>query len=229
MSRLARSSRHRLFWSVYARAYDSLWDTPHLREVSAQIDSALPVGAPVLEVGAGTGIVASHLARSGRPVVGCEPSKPMADHFARRLPSVPLIRAGLADLTRAPASHVVAVNLLHLLEDPTGGLCRLREICGPGRLVVVVTPDPKAGLLDVAAAQRRFGVHPLQVARFVIWHILLAPVSILCGMPTRVRLDWYRGIEAPPDEPRPVGDVYLMLVLPGSTRQPCRAGGNRGP
>lgn len=208
-------SRHRLFWWIYARIYDQLWDTPHLGDVCAQVDSVLPAGAPVIEVGAGTGIVTSHLVRSGRAVVGCEPNPAMANRFARRRPGVPLVRVALADLTAAAASDVVAVNVLHLLDDPIGGLGRLREVSGPDRLVVVVTPDPTAGLLDVAAAQRRAGVHPLRVGRFVLWHLLLAPLSVLCGMSSRIRLDWYRGIDARFGEPRRIGDTYLMLVLPG--------------
>jgi Dimethyladenosine transferase (rRNA methylation) len=220
-------SRHRLFWSIYARIYDQLWDTPHLEAVCAHIDSALPAGEPVLDVGAGTGIVTSHLMRSGRAVVAGEPDPAMAERFTRRHPDVPLVRSVLAELPAVPGSHVVAVNVLHLLDDPIGGLRRLRELSGPDRLVVVVTPDPTAGLLDLAAAQRRAGVPPWRVARFVLWHMLLAPLAVLCGVSSRLRLDWYRDVEAQFraacrsgiceqfGQPRRIADTYLMLVLPG--------------
>ncbi|MBX6748186.1 MAG: class I SAM-dependent methyltransferase [Micromonosporaceae bacterium] len=226
-------SRHRLFWSIYARIYDQLWDTPHLGVVCDHVDSALPPRAPVLDVGAGTGIVTSRLVRSGRAVVACEPDPAMADRFARRQLDVPLLRTTLAELPAAPGSHavpgshVVAVNVLHLLDDPIDGLRRLRELSGPDRLVVVVTPDPTAGLLNVAAAQRRAGVPALRVARFVLWHLLLAPLAVLCGVSSRLRLDWYRDVEAQFraacrsgiceqfGQPRRIADTYLMLVLPG--------------
>jgi SAM-dependent methyltransferase len=210
--------RQRLFWSVYARLYDHLWDTPHLREVCAEIDALLPAHAAVLEVGAGTGIVAGHLIGAGRRVVGCEPSAPMAMRFAKRLPAVALIRADLTDLPSGSAANVVAVNLVHLLDDPPAALARLLEVCTAGGQVIVVTPDPGAGVWEVAEAQRRRGVHPLRVLRFALWHVLLAPLSMASGMPAQVRLDWFSALntfDAGLVEVRTIGDVYRVMVLPG--------------
>jgi hypothetical protein len=114
----------------------------------------------------------------------------------------------------ASAPNVVAVNVVHLLDDPAVGLAHLRAVCLPGGAVIVVTPDPGASLRAVATAQWRAGVHPLRVARFLLWHTALAPLAAVCGMVAQVKLDWLDRLETPVAT-TPVGDGYLLLVLRG--------------
>ncbi len=209
------TKRARLFWSAYARLYDQLWDTPQLRDISARISQLLPKGSGLLEVGAGTGLVAGHLRRAGHQVVACEPSASMADRFERRLPEIPLLRVGLGALPSASAPNVIAVNVVHLLDDPAVGVARLRAVCVPNGAVIVVTPDPRAGLRAVAGAQRRAGVHPLRVARFLLWHLALAPLAAACGVVAQVKLDWLDRLQAR-DAATPVDEGYLLVVLRGT-------------
>ena len=209
-----------MFWSVYARVYDQLWDNALMAAVCAQVARMLPAGTPVLDVGAGTGIVAAHLQAVGHEVTACEPMPAMAIRCARRLPGLALNRTRCEDLAANSAENVVAVNMVHMLADPAVGVARLRRACLPGGVVVLVTPDPDNGLLAVAFAQRRVGVSWWRVARFVGWHLLLGPFAVVCGMPAPRRLDWVRadsaGLAQATDRIGPIGGVFWLFVLPAA-------------
>lgn len=210
--------RNRLFWAVYARVYDQLWDNALMAAVGARVARLLPAGSSVLEVGAGTGIVAAQLEARGHSVAVCEPTPAMAARCARRLPGTALTDTRCEDLAEASADHVVAVNVVHILDDPAGGVEWLRRVCRPGGVVVLVTPDPGNGLLAVARAQYRAGVSGWRAARFVGWHLVLGPLAAVCGLtasqgPEWVQADpgWLARVNA---DGGPVGGVYWLFTLP---------------
>jgi SAM-dependent methyltransferase len=64
----------------------------------------------VLELGCGTGRLASLLRRQAIPYVGLDPSAGMLDRARRNAPGVPFVRA---DLTRFAARHIGAVVALY--------------------------------------------------------------------------------------------------------------------
>ena len=212
--------RRRVFWAAYARVYDQLWDNELMADVGAWVARKLPAGGAVLEVGAGTGIVAAHLRAHGHAVTACEPTPAMAARCARKLPDLAPTPTSCEDLAAGVADNVVAVNMVHMLEDPVLGVARLRRACRPGGVVVLVTPDPDNGLLAVAAAQRRAGVSRRRAARFIAWHLVLGPLAALCGLPAPRRLDWVRPDAAwlaeATDRIGPIGGVYWLFTLPAA-------------
>ncbi|MEV4134605.1 class I SAM-dependent methyltransferase [Dactylosporangium sp. NPDC049742] len=221
-----------VFWAAYARVYDQLWDNELMAAVGTCVARNLPAGSAVLDVGAGTGIVAAQLQAHGHTVTACEPTQAMAARCARKLPGLAVAPTRCEDLAAGVADNVVAVNLVHMLEDPVSGVAQLRRVCRPGGVVVLVTPDPDNGLLAVAAAQRRAGVNRWRAARFVAWHLILGPLAALCGLPAPRQLDWVRPDSAwlaqATDRIGPIGGVYWLFTLPaaGGTGQGVEAGGS---
>jgi SAM-dependent methyltransferase len=209
-----------VFWATYARVYDQLWDNELMAAVGAWVALKLPAGSAVLDVGAGTGIVAAQLRAHGHAVTACEPTQAMATRCARKLPGLALTRTRCEDLAAGVADNVVAVNMVHMLEDPVAGVAQLRRVCRPGGVVVLVTPDPNIGLFAVAAAQRRAGVSRWRAARFVAWHFVLGPLAFLCGLPAPRQLDWVRPDSAwlvqATDRLGPIGGVYWLFTLPAA-------------
>jgi SAM-dependent methyltransferase len=192
-----------LFWRCYAAVYDSLWDNEMSAAVAASVAAKLPAGAEILEIGAGTGIVTGHLTDAGFRVIACEPSQAMARLFRRRLPDIPLYRRPFDQV--AFRGHQVAVNVVHLLPDPTDAVRQL-QARGP---VVIVTPDPNATLYTVARAQRRLGVGHGLVVRFVLAHLALGPLAVLCGVSPTANLRW-AGAQG-----EPLLGIYRLIVHPG--------------
>jgi SAM-dependent methyltransferase len=209
-----------VFWAAYARVYDQLWDNELMVAVAAWVALKLPAGSAVLDVGAGTGIVAAQLRTHGHAVTACEPTQAMATRCARKLPGVALAPTRCEDLAAGIADNVVAVNMVHMLEDPVAGVAQLRRVCRPGGVLILVTPDPSIGLLGVAAAQRRAGVSHWRAARFVAYHLVLGPLAALCGLPAPRRLGWVRPDAAwlaeATDRIGPIGGVYWLFTLPGA-------------
>jgi ubiquinone/menaquinone biosynthesis C-methylase UbiE len=84
-------------WDEYARFYD--WEnarTMGRQDVRFWQDFARREGAPVLELGCGTGRVLIPVARTGVPVVGIDRSEPMLEYGRRRARRVPVAhRPGL--------------------------------------------------------------------------------------------------------------------------------------
>ena len=187
----------RLFWAAYAALYDQLWDNALADLVSAAVIAALDGHTRVLEVGAGTGVITSRLISAGVAMHACEPEPHMATRFARKLPAVPLDQLRCDQLCLSSGSRtVVAVNVLHMIDDPICAVKQLQGAAGPHGRVVIVTPEAGQTLRDVAAAQRGCGVSRAKVARFIAWHAALAPLTRAAAAtadPTRLR--WVEDID----------------------------------
>jgi SAM-dependent methyltransferase len=199
-----------LFWRFYATVYDTLWDNVLAATVARTVASLLPRESEVLEVGAGTGIMTGHLVREGIPMSACEPDPAMARRFRRRLPAVRLHHSGHDDVRfRGPQ---VAVNVVHLLPAPREAV-RAMQRRGP---VVIVTPEPWAGLRARARAQLVLGVRPFAVARFAAIHLLVGPLAALCGVARGAKPDWMG------DEGTTIHGVYRLIVRPGEPESVIR-------
>jgi 2-polyprenyl-3-methyl-5-hydroxy-6-metoxy-1,4-benzoquinol methylase len=101
----------------------------------------------VLELGCGTGTTAVHLAASAREILATDYSAEMVaiatdKGRARGLSHLSFRCCTLDDPSLEPASFdvVVAMNLLHLLDDIPARLQRIRELVRPGGLFVSKTP-----------------------------------------------------------------------------------------
>lgn len=213
----------RLFWAGYSLVYDSLWDNPLLQSAGAVIARSLAADSAVREIGAGTGVVTRHLVAAGHRVEAVEPDPTMAARLTRRLPQVPVLRCTMDDLESArPAEAVVAVNVIHLLPDPPAAVDRLRQGCVAGGPVIIVTPDPGAGLISVAVALHRAHMTGWWIARFITLHLLLGPFAALCGVRPGAALHWADSDQLRayarnwPPSAEPVSTIFRLLILPGT-------------
>lgn len=127
-----------------ASVYDA--QRAHPPEVSAQIGSALTAlvgaGAPILELGVGTGRIAIPAATAGAFVVGFDVSRQMLRVAAERAEAAgaPLALA-VADAQRLPFADgsfaaALAVHVLHLLPDWRAALGEIARVVGPGGALI---------------------------------------------------------------------------------------------
>lgn len=173
---------HRAFWRAYAAVYDLLWDNELLDAVVAEVVAHVGAVERVVEVGAGTGLATGRLVAHGLAVDAHEPEGAMRARLERRGLGVSVGDRSLADVVpRSGGAVAVAINVLHLTNDPVAALDDLRRVAGPGGRAVVATPDPDVDLFRVARAQRGTGVGRARIVRFVGLHAWLAPLTALAG------------------------------------------------
>ena len=172
-----------LFWRVYAASYDALWDTELTAIVARRVLEEAPGDLPVVEVGAGTGLITRELAAARRVVRACEPNAHMRAHLLAKGLKVDCVTSeSIEDLRLPPGDYcVIAVNVLHLVADAPGCLERLLAIAGPGGRVIAVVPAPQASVRSVARAQRVAGASTTRCLRFRAAHLLLGPLAMLTG------------------------------------------------
>lgn len=104
---------------------------------------ALPPGARVADVGAGTGKYAQQLAEEGFHIEAIEPSAVMLEQIPRRPDITP--HQGTAEalpLEDASVAGVLSVIALSHFSDLDGALREMDRVSGRGR-IVVVTVDPR--------------------------------------------------------------------------------------
>ena len=106
----------------------------HRADLELWEEIASEAGGPVLELGAGAGRVALHLARAGREVIAVEREAALADELERRGEGLPIrvVRADLAELAARslPGEPRAALAPLHVLQqlDPGARGSRLAEL-----------------------------------------------------------------------------------------------------
>jgi len=203
--------RH-LFWRVYARWYDALWDTGLTASVARRVVQEVPPDLPVIELGAGTGLVTHELAAARRVVRACEPDPHMrARLVAKGLDVEQVTDESIGDCHPPAGDHcVVAVNVLHLVADVPASLEHLRSMAGPHGRVVVVVPTAQATLRRVAHAHRLVGAGRTHHVLFCLAHVILGPLAALAGVhpsPTALTSRSLVGV---------VGAVQEIHVLRGS-------------
>jgi SAM-dependent methyltransferase len=120
------------------------------REVAAQLVARLVPGAPVLDIGVGTGVVAAALLELGVAVAGIDLSLPMLERAALRLPGR-VARADAMVLPVADSSLHVAVSVwvLHLVGDPGVVFAEVARVLRPGGRYLVVLSDAQVEGSDV--------------------------------------------------------------------------------
>jgi SAM-dependent methyltransferase len=162
---------------LYARIYDRLFaEFPHLaraepvsrsREVALQASALGPfldLGATVLEVGAGDGALAAHLAPTVGRYVAVEASREAISDL-RPQPNLVVLTSGEIDLPLEESSIDLAyschfVEHLHP-EDARRHAAEMRRVLSPGGHYVVVTPNRLWGPHDVSRffSDRPAGLH----------------------------------------------------------------------
>jgi len=135
-----------------------------------RVRSHLTPNASVLELGCGTGTTALHLAASTRQILATDYSAAMiaigdARARAEGVSNVHFRCCTLDDPELAAGSFdvVMAMNLLHLLDDIPARLGRIRELIRPGGLFISKTPcigDQGLALRVVIPVLRALGLAP---------------------------------------------------------------------
>lgn len=121
-------------------------------------------GRSLLDVGAGTGLLAAAFAEAGWSVTGCEPEPSMRRVAAREHPSVPMIDGALPSLPIADRSSdvVVANFVLNHVADPRVSARELARVSADRVAATIWTTSPtwlwrevcdRAGL-EAAAGER---------------------------------------------------------------------------
>lgn len=136
------------YWERHAANYDrsmAILGGPLARMVALAAED-VPVGARVLEVGAGTGLVTVALARRAGELVATDYAEAMVARVEARVRAAGLdnVRCTQADLYALPFDGgafdvVVAANLLHLVPDLPGALAALRRVTRPCGLLIAPT------------------------------------------------------------------------------------------
>jgi SAM-dependent methyltransferase len=114
---------------------------PRGRAVAEAIEAMLPTD-PILEIGVGTGLVATALTQLGRTVLGVDVSALMLAHAHRRLPGR-LARTDAAQLPvrDAAVGGFAIVWVLHVVAEPAAVLAEARRVLRPDGRGVVLAPD----------------------------------------------------------------------------------------
>ncbi|MFB6726507.1 Maf family nucleotide pyrophosphatase [Kribbella sp. NPDC056345] len=127
--------------SEAARYDDSRGGVERAQAAARAVGELLPAGSQrVLELAVGTGIVGAELVALGNLVHGFDLSTAMLQHAKVRLPG----HVAAADATRLPVADrrtdaVVAIWLLHLLDDSAPILAEVARILRPGGVFLTTT------------------------------------------------------------------------------------------
>ncbi|TDD60481.1 septum formation inhibitor Maf, partial [Kribbella antibiotica] len=127
--------------SEAARYDDSRGGVERAQAAAHAVQSLLPEGSRrVLELAVGTGIVSAELVALGNLVHGFDLSTAMLQHAKVRLPG----HVAAADATRLPVADrrtdaVIAIWLLHLLDDSTPILAEVARVLRPGGVFLTTT------------------------------------------------------------------------------------------
>ena len=183
-----RSGLAALFWRMYASWYDRLWDMPLTHAVADAVIGQVPPDLPVVEVGAGTGLITRRLAVDRHVELAAEPAPAMRRRLIERQLLVDRIGEEAIDDLHLPAGTrcMVAVNVLHLVPSPSDALASLLEMAGPGGRVVIVTPAAGASLGVLIRVARARDAGWGWAFAFVEAHLVLAPLAAIAGLPRGV-------------------------------------------
>jgi 2-polyprenyl-3-methyl-5-hydroxy-6-metoxy-1,4-benzoquinol methylase len=155
------------------RFYEQLDDREYAEEAEGRgrnfsiildrLESLLPPGRKLLDVGAASGIFLNLARKRGYDVQGIEPSRSLASE-ARKRYGIELFNGTLDRFEIGPVfSVIVLLDILEHLADPVRFMEDVSHRMGKGGLLAVVTPD--IGSLAARMAGRRW------------WHFRIAHVA----------------------------------------------------
>ena len=204
-----------LFWAAYARMYDALWDGPLTDVLASRIICHLGT-RPVVEVGAGTGLIAYRLRNAGCALSATEPNRFMRSRFKRRLPDVPISQEVIEELEPSnaePSRTVVAINVVHLTINPEMAVGSLRRYAGADGRIVAVVPSQTASVWSIIRAQGRLDTRIWHILRFVVLQLMIAP--LLPFAPRARRTAAVAALSAAAIRHETIEEVSELFVIPG--------------
>ncbi|MDX6261355.1 MAG: nucleoside triphosphate pyrophosphatase [Kribbellaceae bacterium] len=138
--------RHLRYDEAEAARYDETrGGTQRAQAAAHAIQELLPKGGRVLELAVGTGTVAAELVAQGNLVHGLDLSPAMLHHARVRLPG----HVAAADATQLPIADrrcdaVLAIWLLHLVEDSNRILAEVSRVLRPDGVFITTTEKPES-------------------------------------------------------------------------------------
>ncbi len=120
----------------------------YLAKRVAYVGELIPAGSKVLDVGCGTGVVATRLAGAGFEVTGVDPSAGMLEHLRRTESEVTAVQGSATDLPFDDGVFdlTMCVAVMHHIADPDAVNRSLREmvrVTRPGGLILVWDHNPR--------------------------------------------------------------------------------------
>lgn len=121
--------------------------------------AALPAGAPVLDIGGGTGRVSQFLALAGHPVTLVD----LAPQMLAQAAAKPGLRPLLAPAECLPFANgafpaVIIVDALHHVHSQEATLAELWRVLAPGGTLVVEEPDLRRPLVKLLALAEKLAL-----------------------------------------------------------------------
>ncbi len=149
-----RGGPDRWFFDLWSRFYDApLVQRLTYRPEQDAVLRALQRGGQrrVLDVGCGTGLLTSRLARTlhDASVVGCDFSRGMLERAAARSPRMGWVRGNALALPFAPGTFeaVISTEAFHWFPDPAEALREFHRVLEPkGRILIAVINPPHEAL-----------------------------------------------------------------------------------
>ena len=152
MSDMANVREVRQLFDAKAAAWSSKY-TPdgrlvgRLNRLASAVTYYVPAGGSVLDLGCGTGELATAIAAAGLRATGCDISPEMLHRAAGSSGAVDLVPLdpGWRVLPFAPETFdaVVASSVLEYVDDPVAVLRECRRVLRPGGVVLCTVPDPR--------------------------------------------------------------------------------------
>jgi septum formation protein len=170
-----------------AAKYDETRGGPERARAAAEaVDSLLPKGGRVIELAVGTGIVAAELVALGNLVHGVDLSTAMLRHARVRLPGhVAAADAGRLPFADRRCDAIVAVWLLHLLDDSEPVLAEVARVLRPDGVFITTTEKSEASRVADGRTpkdQRSQDSLALLVARAAQYGLVLDAATTFTGV-----------------------------------------------
>lgn len=178
-------SKSEIFWDRRAENYERKLND-HYLQVIERIKIHLSSDDVVLDYGCATGLVSHKLAAEVREIHGMDISMNMVK-IASSIANIMGIRNAYFSqgtifddrLQSGSYDVILAINVLHLLEDPQSALSRMNELLKPGGLLISMThclPEGKSYLNTVQSLIRKLGLVP---------HVRMPKITALQNLITR--------------------------------------------
>lgn len=136
-----------MFWDKAARFYDffeTVYNRKVYREFPAKVAEMTNAQDTVLECACGTGIITTCVAQRCKSIIATDYSEGMLGQAKSKcsgLNNVTIQKANIMQLDFADNSFdkVIAGNVIHLLDDPSGAMKELERVCKPGGKIILPT------------------------------------------------------------------------------------------